>query len=137
MIGDCIETPHGAKDKDGYPRAKYQGRLESVSRTIMGLLYGRDVILGKTVCHTCNNRACVNPAHLYLGDPQTNSDDKHTDGTMSSGENHGRYRHDVDTDTIIHMYYNLGYSQDKIGAEFGISQSAVSGRIKRNKGDNR
>jgi len=137
MIGDCIETPHGTKDKDGYPRAKYQGRSEFVSRTVMALLYGREAIEGKLVCHTCNNRACVNPAHLYIGDAQTNSDDKHTDGTMCRGKDNGRYRHDVDTAKIIHMYYHLGMSQDEIGAEFDISQSTVSGRLKRNKGDNR
>ncbi len=130
MTVDCIETPHGALDKDGYPRAKYQGRLENVSRTVMGLLYGRDAIKGKLVCHTCGNRGCVNPSHLYIGTPQTNSDDKFTDGTMSMGEKHGRWRHDITNDQLHHMYNNLGMSQDSISKELGISQCAISNRLR-------
>ena len=140
MRGDCIETPHGKPDKDGYPRAKYQGKLEAVSRQVMRLLYGQEAIEGKLVCHTCNNRRCVNPAHLYLGSPQTNSDDKGTDGTVCVGEKSGRFNKSVKTEDVLYMYDELGLSQDKIAEKVGLSQSSISGRIKRHRktqGDNR
>lgn len=31
---------------------------------------------GHIICHTCNNKKCVNPAHLYEGDNSSNAKDR-------------------------------------------------------------
>lgn len=58
----------------GYGRYWMNGRCVTAHRAAYVLLKG-DIPMGKSVLHTCDNRGCMNPDHLYLGDHKDNMDD--------------------------------------------------------------
>lgn len=87
---------------------------------------------GMFVCHRCDNRACVNPAHLFLGTQADNMKDCSAKGrnTRLFGERNGATR--LNSDQVRHVRAILlsgVVTQGAIARAFGISEAQVS-RIK-------
>jgi HNH endonuclease len=73
----------GALDPGGYGAFKLNGRKQNAHRIALELRIGRPISPGMLVCHTCNVRACCNPAHLYEGTSKQNVEDMMAAGTHS------------------------------------------------------
>ena len=87
-------------------------------------LFVEPVPKGKWVLHRCDNRLCVNPEHLFIGDGQANvadMDQKGRRGTKSqlTYEN---------VATILEMLLE-GHSQQSVAKKFNVHQGTIS-RIK-------
>lgn len=57
-----------------------------VAHRISYLIFKGDIPENKLVLHSCDNRRCVNPDHLFLGTYQSNMDDKVLKNRQSKGE---------------------------------------------------
>jgi hypothetical protein len=66
----------------GYGQVRRSGRTMTAHRHAFELAYGRQPGPGMDVCHTCDNRRCINPAHLFEGTRSDNMRDASAKGRL-------------------------------------------------------
>ena len=84
---------------------------------------------GYHICHTCDNRRCVNPSHLFKGTAQDNIDDKVNKNRQSKGEARPNA---VLNPTIVRIMRRLrerGFRYTDLAEIFNCSKTAVAGAV--------
>jgi IS30 family transposase len=78
------------------------------------------------VLHRCDNKRCVNPAHLFAGTRSANMKDMYRKGR------HPLLKLTTEIVSEVEARLNTGVSQEAIGNQFGLHQKTIS-RIKHGK----
>ncbi len=70
---------------NGYARVTYQGDSWYAHR-LSFTAFKSEIPKGLDVCHTCDNRKCVNPEHLFVGTRKENMNDCVSKGRQAKGD---------------------------------------------------
>lgn len=114
----CIEWL-GWKNNGGYGmiRAAKPPFENTLAHRVAYELYHGKIPAGLFVLHKCDNRACVNVEHLFLGTPQDNMDD------MLAKDRQRRSKLDFDRVRDLRKH---GLTQNEIALYFGVSRPLIS-----------
>lgn len=83
------------------------------------------------VLHKCDNRRCVNPDHLFLGDGKDNMQDCSKKGRINRGEDRPQAKLTETAVREARILYASGYGPNAIADKFGVSPSAILFAVQR------
>lgn len=87
---------------------------------------------GVDVCHTCDNRACVNPSHLFLGTRSENMQDMYRKGRQNRprGERHQSAKLSENDVRMIRHFSDIGaMSQRQMASIFNVGHATIAKAI--------
>jgi hypothetical protein len=94
------------------------------SRVAYGIAFGV-IESGKCVLHRCDNPACCNPTHLFLGTKADNTHDMISKGRARGAEGVKHHNHRLTEDQVRGIRAAIG-PRRAIAERFGISPYHVS-----------
>jgi hypothetical protein len=125
----------GKIEKSGYGRFQVGGKG---SPHLGAHRYSHQMATGETpevVMHTCDNRICVNPAHLRSGTYKENMSDMRAKGRAKPGiiPWHRHPKRKLDPDKVRQIRARPDESANSLGREYGVNHSVIlsirAGRI--------
>jgi hypothetical protein len=107
----------------GYGRLNVGGTIKLAHRVAYEL-YCAPIPEGMHVCHTCDNRGCVNPEHLFVGTNMDNVLDKMKKGRQTRGSTHGPAK--LSESDVVAIREAEGVLHRDLAARFGVDKSQIS-----------
>jgi hypothetical protein len=124
------------KTNEGYGKFWDGKKLIGAHRYSFSIHKGT-IPVGMDVCHTCDNRSCVNPSHLFLGTAKDNALDMVKKGRWKNqgiylfGEMaYGAKLSNKQADDIRKLHKSGNLSQTAIARLYNVSQNVIFNIVK-------
>ncbi|MGW9268361.1 HNH endonuclease [Microbacterium sp. NPDC055599] len=115
----------GTVKKNGYGQFWFNGKPDRAHRVSYELTNG-EIPEGMLIRHTCDNKRCVNPAHLITGTARDNARDAVERGLYPRGETQGRSKLTLEqVNEIRRNWRERTETQKSMAERFGVSTSAI------------
>lgn len=114
----------GAKDGGGYGQYTHEGKTVLAHRFAWSERRGA-LTEGQHVCHSCDNPACVNVDHLFIGNAKANAEDSVTKSRNVYGVNNANAK--LSDETVIDMRarHRNGQSIASLARMAGVSTTVA------------
>lgn len=111
--------------KNGYGSVTIKGKSYHTHVVSYKEYYNEEIPKGMCVLHSCNNPACINPAHLRLGTHQDNMDDMTNADRQAKGSKNGNSVLNEDQVRQIKILLKNGATKRSVAEAFGVSFNAI------------
>jgi hypothetical protein len=125
--GQCWLWKGEINKRHGYGRFYYKRRKTIRAHRYSWWLANQDFRLTAAdyICHTCDVRACVNPAHLFLGNALSNAADCKNKNRQKKGSEHGMAVLTEDKVRQIRSLRQAGIKRKEVAQKFGVSEATI------------
>jgi len=114
----------------GYGQIRINGKTYKAHRVAYQLYVG-EISDGMCVCHSCDNKSCVNPDHLFLGTQADNMHDCSDKGRESSGEKRWNTKLTNAQVLTIRAMHREGVRNCDLAKEYGVARPVISRIVNR------
>lgn len=119
-VGDCLVWT-GATDPGGYGHFGLN-RKTVLAHRISYTIFNGPIPEGMCVCHTCDNRRCIEPKHLFVGTKKDNAQDAVSKGRLKKNDVKLNW---AKVDEIRQRYSEGGCTHRSLATEFGVCNATI------------
>lgn len=117
---------YGTQIKGGYCLFRL-GKKMVLAHRFSYAIHHEDMIDELDVLHTCDNRVCINPDHLYQGDDSVNVKDRADRNRTATNERNGNCKLlDSDVAKIRELYKYAGFTKRELSNDFMVDYKTIS-----------